>query len=303
MLVAPVLLVFYRVSEPFVFMIERTSSMISKLMGLRGETHGGGHSAEELKFIVSTSRDQGHLHHFEEDAIQHLLDLQNYSAREIMVPRNDIVSVSVDAPLDQVLRLLIDHQYSRLPVYERKPENIIGVVHYKDLTRVWEERRQATERRRPVMPFRLRRLIRKPMVVPETKPLNQLVDEFRQNRNHMAIVVDEFGTIVGMVTLEDVLEQVFGEIGDEHDESREAPSTEAKMLDLEAIPVSEIWKLNMELSCRAMLDLRRWQDFCSSNLAKFLRLAICGARSPALHHPRNGPQPNRAGSYRETEFD
>src|SRR5882724_4844334 len=139
-LVAPVLLVFYRVSEPFVFAIERTASVVSKLMGLRGQQHGGGHSAEELKFIVSHSHDQGHLHHFEEDAIQHLLDLREYTAREIMVPRNDLVSISVDAPLDQVLRILIDYQYSRLPVYDNKPENIIGVVHYKDLTRVWEER-------------------------------------------------------------------------------------------------------------------------------------------------------------------
>ena len=233
-LVAPVLLIFYRVSEPFVFVIERTAAAVSRLLGLRGETHGGGHSAEELKFIISTSRTEGHLHHFEEDAIQHLLDLRNYSAREIMVPRNGVISVSVDATLDQVLRLLIDHQYSRLPVYEKKPENIIGVVHYKDLTRVWEERREAIEKRRPVIPFRLRRLLRKPLVVPETKPLNQLVDEFRKSRNHMAIVVDEFGTISGMVTLEDVLEQVFGPIGDEHDESREAPSTEAPVLELEA---------------------------------------------------------------------
>ncbi|MEO8127825.1 MAG: hemolysin family protein, partial [Bryobacteraceae bacterium] len=223
-----------RVSEPFVFVIERTASAISKMMGLRGETHGGGHSTEELKFIVSSSHLEGHLHDFEEDAIQHLLDLRNYVAREIMVPRNGVISVAVDAPLDQVLRLLIDHQYSRLPVYEKKPENIIGVVHYKDLTRVWEERRDAIEKRRPVMPFRLRRLLRKPLVVPETKPLNQLVDEFRKSRNHMAIVVDEFGTISGMVTLEDVLEQVFGPIGDEHDEHREAPSTEASILELDA---------------------------------------------------------------------
>lgn len=233
-LVAPVLLIFYRLSEPFVFVIERTSSAITKLLGLRGEPRGGGHSAEELKFIVSTSRDEGHLHRFEEDAIQNLLDLQNYSAREIMVPRNGIVSVSADAPLNQVLRLLIDHQYSRLPVYDKKPENIIGVVHHKDLTRVWEERREAIEKRRPVMPFRLRRLLHKLLVVPETKPLNQLVDEFRKSRNHMAIVVDEFGTISGMVTLEDVLGQVFGPIGDEHDEGREGQSTGARVLELEA---------------------------------------------------------------------
>jgi putative hemolysin len=233
-LVAPVLLIFYKVSEPFVFVIERTASFVSNLLGLHGEQLGGGHSAEELKFIVSTSRHEGHLRDFEEDTIQRILDLQNYSAREIMVARNDIVSISVDAPLDHVLRALIDHQYSRLPIYEKTPENIVGVVHYKDLMRVWEERRVAIERRRPLVPFRLRPLLRKMLVIPESKPLNQLLDEFRKSRNHMAIVVDEFGTISGMVTLEDVMEQVFGPIGDEHDEFREAPSMEARVLDLEA---------------------------------------------------------------------
>jgi CBS domain containing-hemolysin-like protein len=233
-LVAPVLLIFYKVSEPFVFVIEKTASIVSNLLGLSGEQHGGGHSAEELKFIISTSRHEGHLHDFEEDTIQRVLDLQNYSAREIMVARNDIVSISVDAPLDHVLRLLIDHQYSRLPVYEKNPENIIGVVHYKDLMRAWEERRLAIERRRQLLPFRLRPLLRKPLVIPESKPVNQLLDEFRKSRNHMAIVVDEFGTISGMVTLEDVMEQVFGPIGDEHDEFREAPSMEARVLELEA---------------------------------------------------------------------
>jgi Hemolysins and related proteins containing CBS domains len=232
-LVAPVLLVFYRVSEPFVFVIERTSVAINRMMGLRGEGHGGGHSAEELKFIVSTSRDEGHLHHFEEDAIQRVLDLQNYYAREIMVPRREVVSVSIDASLEQVLRLIIQHQYSRLPVYEKQTENIVGIVHYKDLMRVWDERRAAAERRRPVRPFHLRRVLRKPLVVPETKPLNQLVDEFRQNHTHMAMVVDEFGTISGLVTLEDALEQVFGEIEDEHDERRTAPQPQTDLIELE----------------------------------------------------------------------
>ncbi|HUS08158.1 MAG TPA: hemolysin family protein [Bryobacteraceae bacterium] len=222
-LVAPVLLIFYRVSEPFVFVIERSSVAINRMMGLRGEGHGGGHSAEELKFIVSSSRDEGHLHHFEEDVIQRVLDLRNYYAREIMVPRNDIVSVSVDASLEHVLRVIIQHQYSRIPIYERRTENIVGIVHYKDLMNVWEERRLASERRHPVRPFHLRRVLRKPLVVPETKPLNQLLDEFRQHHTHMALVVDEFGTIAGLVTLEDALEQVFGEIEDEHDERRAAP--------------------------------------------------------------------------------
>ncbi len=226
LLVAPALLVFYRISAPFVFVVERSASGLSRLIGLHGHG-GGGHSPEELKFIVESSRREGHLEGFEEDAIQKLLQLKEVYAREIMTPRMDIVSVSADASLDELLRLTLEHKYSRLPVYEGKPEHIIGIVHYKDLMRAWRERKSANDRHQPVRAFRLRRFLRDPLVVPETKPLNQLVDEFRKYRTHLAMVVDEFGTITGLVTLADVLDQIFGEIGDEHDVRRPAPAVGA----------------------------------------------------------------------------
>ncbi|HUJ49309.1 MAG TPA: hemolysin family protein [Bryobacteraceae bacterium] len=232
-LVAPALLVFDRLSSPFVFFAEKSAAALSRWIGLRGSHTGGGHSAEELKFIVSSSRREGHLHRFEEDAIQSLLELQNYYAREIMVPRNAIVSVSVDASLDQVLRRMREHQYSRLPVYQGDPEHIIGYVHYKDMMRIWEERRAAIEKKRALRPFHLSRVLRKPLVVPETKPLNDLIDEFRSTHKHMAVVVDEFGTIVGLVTLEDALEQILGEIGDEHDVKRPRPAAEGAEIEVD----------------------------------------------------------------------
>jgi putative hemolysin len=233
LLVAPVLLLFDRISSPFVVVAERSAAAISRLIGLRGQHGGGGHSAEELKFIVSSSGHEGHLKRFEEDAIQALLDLQDYNAREIMVPRNAIVSVSVDSNLETVLRVMREHQFSRLPVYEGSPEKIIGYVHYKDLMPIWDERRLAQEKRKLPRAFRLRRILRDLPVVPETKPLHDLIDEFRTTHKHMASVVDEFGTIVGLVTLEDVLEQIFGEIGDEHDVQRPAPEAEASVLEVD----------------------------------------------------------------------
>jgi putative hemolysin len=120
-----------------------------------------------------------------------------------------------------------------LPVYEERPEQIVGIVNYKDLLRVWDERRFAHDRRRAPRPFSLRRFVRKPLVVPETKPVNQLVDEFRRHHTHMALVVDEFGTVTGLITLEDVLEQIFGEIGDEHGNARPAPTEFGKSLEVE----------------------------------------------------------------------
>jgi len=233
LLMAPALLVFLRISEPFVFVIERSAAVLTHALGLRGSHAGSGHTPEELKFIVESSRLEGHIEDFEEDAIQRILELKDVNTREIMTPRIDIVSVSADATLDELLRLITEHKYSRLPVYQGKPENIIGVVHYKDLIGAWQERKLAGDRRQPAPVFRLRRYVRDPFVVPETKPLNQLVDEFRKHHKHLAMVVDEFGTITGMVTLEDVLEQIFGEIGDEHDVRRPMPAAGAPVIEIE----------------------------------------------------------------------
>ncbi len=233
LLMAPALLVFLRISAPFVFVIERTASALSAAIGLHGGHSGGGHSPEELKFIVESSRIEGHLEGFEEDAIQKLLELKEVNARQIMTPRMEIISVSVDASLDELLRITLEHKYSRLPVYESKPEHIIGIVHYKDLVRAWQERKFASDRRIPPRPFLLRRYLRDVPVVPETKPLNQLVDEFRKKHAHLAMVVDEFGTITGLVTLEDVLEQIFGEIGDEHDVRRPLPIAGAPVIEVD----------------------------------------------------------------------
>ncbi len=233
LLMAPALLVFLRVSAPFVFIVERASFTLSAAMGLKGGHAAGGHSPEELKFIVESSRMEGHLEIFEEEAIQKVLELRGVNAREVMTPRIDIISVSVDASLDELLRITLEHKFSRLPVYEGKPEHVIGIVHYKDLVRAWQERKSAADRRIPPRPFRLRRYLREVLVVPETKPLPQLVDEFRRKDAHLAMVVDEFGTIPGLVTLEDVLEQIFGEIGDEHDVRRPLPITGAPVIEVD----------------------------------------------------------------------
>jgi putative hemolysin len=222
------LLIFYRISGPFVFVIERSSAAISRALGLRREMHhGGGHSIEELKLIISLSRGSGHLPALQEDMIHRIMDLENLYVRQIMVPRNEIVSVPVNATLEQVLQTMIEQQHSRLPVYRGRPEQIVGILHYKDLLLVWASRRARD--------FRVERVMRKHMVVPETKPLVQMLEEFKQGKSHMAMVVDEFGTIVGLVTVEDVLEQIVGEIEDEHDVKELRPALEAPALELDGV--------------------------------------------------------------------
>ena len=234
--VALALLIFYRVSAPFVSIIERASSVVSRAIGLRGGIHGvGGHSAEELKLIVSLSRGSGHLPPVQEDMIHRIIDLENLYVRQIMVPRNEIVSIPVDATLEQVLHTMSEQQHSRLPVYKGTPEQIVGILFYKDLLPVWAKRRAAISAGRPVPEFRVQRLMRQYMVAPETKPLVQMLEEFKQGKAHMAMVVDEFGTIVGLVTVEDVLEQIVGEIEDEYDVKELRPALEAPAVELDGV--------------------------------------------------------------------
>jgi CBS domain containing-hemolysin-like protein len=233
-MVAPALLVFYRISIAFVVVIERSSNALMRALKIKGVgAHAGGHSPEELKLIVSSSRGLGYLPETQEDMIHRVLDLGTVVVREIMVPRNDIVSIDCNASLDGVLETMLREQHSRYPVYQGAPEKIVGILHYKDLLPVWEDRRRAIRTGRPSRSFRLERLLRPHLVVPETKALSQMLDEFREGRSHMAMVVDEFGTIVGLLTVEDVLEQVVGPIADEHDEKLGPPVVEADDVELD----------------------------------------------------------------------
>jgi CBS domain containing-hemolysin-like protein len=218
-IVAPALMVFSRLTSAFITVIENSASAIAGAMGVKNALNrGGGHSAEELKLIVSSSRFAGHLPELQEGMIHRVLDLGELYAREIMKPRRDIVSVPVTASLDQVLEIMVGSRHSRLPVWQDEPEHMVGVVFFKDLLRVWRDRRSSVGSGRPAPPFHLHHLMRKPLIVPETKPLMQMIEEFRGRHSHMALVVDEFGTVTGLVTVEDVLEQIVGEIEDEFDD-------------------------------------------------------------------------------------
>ena len=175
------------------------------------------YTGEELKMLVTSSHRSGVLPAYQQDMIHNIIDLSQVLAREVMVPRPNIVSVSVDLSLGELLRIVTEDQHSRLPVHQDSPEQIIGVLYTKDLLKVAEEQQAAWEAGRTPREFVLRSLLREIPVVPETKPIAQLLQEFQKQRRHMALVVDEFGSTVGLVTVEDVLEQIVGEIEDEYD--------------------------------------------------------------------------------------
>ena len=233
MIVAPILMVFYRVASPFVTVVERSSSLITRLAGATPGHRVGGHSAEELKLIVSSSRFSGVLPEAQEDMIHRVLDLEETSVREVMRPRHEIVSIPISSTLDEVLAAMVESQHSRLPVWEGQPEHMAGVVYFKDMTRLWHDRRQSIRDGRPVAPFQLRRLMRTPLIVPETKSVQDMLAEFQKGHTHMALVVDEFGTVAGLVTVEDVIEQIVGEITDEFDDKPLLPVPAADHVELE----------------------------------------------------------------------
>jgi CBS domain containing-hemolysin-like protein len=165
--------------------------------------------------------------------IHAVLDMEELSVREIMKPRHDIVSVPLTATLDEVLETMVTSQHSRLPVWEDAPEHIVGIVFFKDMLRIWRDRRASVRAGRPAGVFEVRRFMRKPIFAPETKPLLQTLSDLRQKHHHMALVIDEFGTITGLVTVEDILEQIVGEIEDEYDEALPPPEAEASRVEID----------------------------------------------------------------------
>jgi putative hemolysin len=239
-LAAPVLLVFYKVVEPFVWILERAAGAASRLLGVHGHQHGA-HSPEELKFVVTASRAAGHLTAFEEEAMRRIIDLQDYNVRQVMVPRNQIVMVTAGADIDEVLQLMSESRSSRLPVCEKQGETPIGFVHVKDVLDFWARRRLSNLRRRAVEPFSLAAILRKAPIVPESRALQLVLDDLREQNAHLAFVVDEFGTATGLISIEDVFEQIFGEIEDEFDLHAQRPSEQAASFEVEGtIPIRDL---------------------------------------------------------------
>lgn len=216
-LVAPVMLVCARLLAPFVWTVENSAAYLSRLAGLRRTGHGASHTPDEIRFILGTSQAAGHLTPFERASLDNLLDLRTLAVREVMVPRDALIMVSADATYEAVLQAFTDSRHSRLPVYEGSRDHILGIVHVKDFLAHTRARAAVSARLHMVPPFDLRRMVREMPFVPETKPLDQHLDEMRERHAIVSFVVDEYGTIAGMISADDVLEQVFGRIRDEFD--------------------------------------------------------------------------------------
>jgi len=208
-------LAFYYLLAPFTFLLEKTSNMFSSFVGLQKDKTEL--SEDELRHIVDVGEEGTALKKDEREMIHSIFEMSETVAREIMVPRTDMISVEDDTSITQLLKINKDKNHSRIPVYKESVDNIVGILHIKDLLPLIKKRSYSD--------FDIMKLVNEPYFVPEQKKVNELLREFRTESIHMAIVVDEYGGTAGIVTLEDVIEEIVGEIQDEHD--AEAPQLNA----------------------------------------------------------------------------
>jgi len=198
--------------------LDRVAERIARSLGVVApHSHTLVRSAEELQIMVQQAHDRGLIPAAELKLIQSAMELGQVQVREVMVPRPDVHALAANASLEDAMTMFATTQRSRIPVYEGSLDHILGFVHIKDMIWVLLDRARRAEDRLQPLEFQLRRLLRDALIVPETKPVSELLIEFRSRRTGLAMVVDEFGSILGLATLEDILEQMVGEIHDEFD--------------------------------------------------------------------------------------
>jgi putative hemolysin len=180
-------------------------------------TTSGSMTEDELKSLVDVGQQNGVLEQEERKMIYSIFKLADTLAREIMIPRIDITALDVQTPYDQAVDNLLKSGYSRVPVYKETIDKVLGVLYTKDLLRVWRQNDQVKS---------LRDLLRPAYFIPEAKKVDQLLADMQAQRVHMAVVVDEYGGVAGLVTLEDIVEEIVGEIQDEFDQAEELPYQE-----------------------------------------------------------------------------
>ncbi len=214
--------VFLTVTGPVVAVMSRAAGFVLRSFGTNEIRHGSVHSPDELRLIISSARTSGQLSFAQEEMLLNALELDNITARQVMVPRTRIFSLPSDLTLEDALARVVDEQHSRIPVFDpqRGPEHIVGVLYAKDLMR-WMRLRVAPTMVGPavarISQMKVSQIMHDVLVVPETKSLFELLVEFQVRKRHLAMVVDEFGSTAGVISVEDVLEQLVGELEDEFD--------------------------------------------------------------------------------------
>jgi putative hemolysin len=228
--------------SPIVWLVSRVSAVLVRLLGGTEKPQGGYLSTEELKLLVETGSEQGEIEEEEKEMIHGVIELGDKAVHEVMVPRIGIRAVNVDDPIDEVLDMIVAAGHSRLPVFDESLDNIVGILYAKDLLPYLKGDGPGTGQ------IDLRSLVRAPVYVPESKAVDDLLHEMQVAKRHIAIVVDEYGGTAGLVTMEDVVEEIIGEIQDEYD-------TEEPMVEVASTDGELAYRLDGRVSMDDLRDL------------------------------------------------
>ncbi len=200
----------FLITYPLVWFLQESSNAFTRLFGIEPAPAGVvAHTEEDIRLIVAQAGESGVVEQAEQELLYKVFDFADKEAHEVMVPRPQVVAISVDLPPEECLAAVIDSPYTRYPAYRGSLDEIVGILHVRDLF--------SSLYGKGIENVVVEELLRSPYLVPETKDLGALLAEFRQTKQHMAIVVDEYGAMEGIVTLEDLLEEIVGEIDDEYD--------------------------------------------------------------------------------------
>lgn len=200
--------VFYFVFKPFISLLNGFANLILRMLGIKPISEQDEiHSEEELRLIIAESEEGGAIESSERELIQNVFDFDDRIVKQVMVPRIKISAINVSASLDQALQVVLKEGYSRYPIYETNLDDIRGIVHGKDIVQHFYSKSNKT----------LLEIAHPPYLVTENKPIDHLLREFQKKKVQMAVVISEYGGTIGIVTLEDILEELVGEIQDEHD--------------------------------------------------------------------------------------
>ena len=195
---------------PIVWFLQGSANAFTRLFGIEPAPAGVvAHTEEDIRMIVAAAEDSGEIETAEEEMLYKVFEFAEKEAADVMVPRPDIVGLSIALPPREALRLVLDSPYTRYPVYRESLDDIVGILHIRALVAALEDA--------VIESVELERLLHPAYVVPENKDLGALLSEFRKANQHMAVVVDEYGATAGIVTLEDLLEEIVGDIEDEFD--------------------------------------------------------------------------------------
>jgi len=211
-----IIMLFAFITSPILYIFKLYDGFVRRLAGIAETTPEEQHEERQEEFLTGLEqhKTEGVLDEEEQEMIENVLELRSSTADEIMTPRTDIVAAEVNSDLQQVLQIITSGGHTRIPVYEENIDNIVGLIYAKDLL---------AEIGKDPVDFKLREKMRKVYFVPETKPLRVLLHEFQNQKLHIAIVLDEYGGTAGIVTLEDILEELVGEITDEYEETPAEP--------------------------------------------------------------------------------